>query len=79
MIPITQCAAWKCGRYVIRRVVRLDNAAWPSYWILRKDKLVGRSFSVPDRDWCESIERITKLGRYVEKLSEPKRYSYRIK
>lgn len=78
MIAIVEAATWQCGRYTIHRTCRPDNPAWPRYLIFKGEKLVGRSFSVPDKDWCESIERIEKLGRYVEKLSAPKRYSYRM-
>lgn len=78
MIAIVQYSSWRCGRYTVRRTCRQDNPAWPRYMILRGEKLVGCSFSVPDAGWCESIERITKLGRYVDQLSAPKRYSYRL-
>jgi hypothetical protein len=70
---------WKCGRYTVRQAIRPDNAAFPCYMIFRGDKLVGRSFSVPDRDWCEAIERLAKWGSYVEHSAAPKSYSYRLK
>lgn len=66
------------GRYTVSRILRFDNPFWPAYLIFRGEKLVGRSFSYPDAEWCESIERITKLGRYVDHLSDPKSYNYRL-
>lgn len=78
MIAIVQQMSWRCGRYTVQQTMRQDNPAWARYLIIRNGKVVGASFSVPDADWCESIERITKLGRYVEKLSDPKRYTYRL-
>lgn len=79
MIAIVEPAKWECGRYTVRRSVRPDNPAFARYMIFRGDKLVGRSFSVPDAGWCESIERIEKTGLYVDKLSTPKRFTYRHK
>jgi hypothetical protein len=70
---------WKCGRYIVRQAIRSDNPAFPCYMIFRADKLVGRSFSVPDRDWCEAIERITATGRYVTGTFVLKSYSYRLR
>ena len=78
MIAIVSETSWPCGRYVVRRICRIDNPAWPAYVIFRHGTEVGRSFSVPDESWCEAIERMTELGRYVEKPSQPKRYTYRL-
>ena len=70
---------WKCGRYTVRQAMRLDNPSFPCYQIFRGDKLIGRSFSVPDSDWCEAIERLTKWGRYVDESAPPKSYSYKLR
>lgn len=70
---------WKCGRYTVRATLRLDNPAFARYVIVRGEKIIGTSFSVPDRDWCEAIERLAKWGRYVENSAPPKSYSYRLK
>lgn len=88
MIPIVRERSWSCGKYLVRQAVRQDNPAWPRYIILRPDnraraldpwKIVGQSFSVPDEGWCEAIERITRLGRYVEKLSDLKKITYKLR
>lgn len=76
MIPISGRQTWQCGRYTVQQVVRPDNPAFPRYLIFRNEKLVGVSFSMLDASWCESVERITKLGRYVEELSKPKSYGF---
>src|SRR3990167_3708695 len=70
---------WKCGRYTVRATLRLDNPTFARYVIVRGEKIVGTSFSVPDRAWCEAIERLTKWGSYVEKSAPPKSYSYRLR
>jgi hypothetical protein len=70
---------WKCGRYTVRQTLRLDNPAFARFLILRNGKIVGTSFSMPNRAWCEAIERLAKWGRYVEHSAAPKSYSYRLK
>jgi len=70
--------SWRCGQYTVRVAVRPDNSYWAQYQIYRTakpDKLVGLSFSVPDKDWCESIERRQKLGYFI-KPTVPKKISY---
>ena len=69
---------WRCGAYTVQQAVRLDSPYWPQYQIYRTakpDKLVGLSFSVPDKGWCESIERQQKLGYFIAP-TVPKKISY---
>lgn len=47
----------RLGRYLVRIGLRRDNPAFPVYLIYRGDKLIGRSFSMPDLGCCEYLER----------------------
>lgn len=68
----------KFGPYTVIRTIRLDNAAFPQFTVMRGERIIGRSLSAVDRGWCEFIERHAKLGRYVEGSAPVKHYSYRL-
>lgn len=76
---LPECRTWKCGCYTVHATLRRDNPAFLRYVIVRNHKVIGSSFSVPDRAWCDAIERFAALGRYVETPAPVKRYDYRLK
>lgn len=47
----------RLGRYTVVQRLRFDNPAWPQYVIFAGDKLVGKSFSMPDEGWCQFLEQ----------------------
>lgn len=57
---ICEQKTWDIGPFTIRQAVRPDNPAWPVYLVSRGDKLVGKSFSMPDLSACQWLERQTK-------------------
>lgn len=58
---------WEIGPFVVRQAVRPDNPAWPAYLVFRGEKLVGKSFSMPDLDACQWLERQARDEvRYAE-------------
>jgi hypothetical protein len=44
------------GPFTVRCGMRPDNPAWPVYLIYRRDKLIGRQFSMPSRSDCDSLQ-----------------------
>ena len=76
---LPDCKTWTAGRYTVRQAVRIDNAYWPQYVVMRKGVVVGYSFSLPNADDCASIERFAKTGLYVSESAAPKTYSYRLR
>jgi hypothetical protein len=76
-VQIVENRTFVLGRYVVVQKPRFDSPAWAVYLIYRNNKLVGRSFSVPDEGWCEAIERLAKTGRYAE--APIQKYSYRLR
>ena len=68
----------KFGPYTVIQTVRISNPRWPQFTIIRDGRIVGRSLSAVDLEWCKFIERHAKLGRYVEGSAPVKHYSYRL-
>ena len=75
---LPSCKMWTAGRYTVRQAVRIDNAYWPQYVVMRRGVVVGYSFSLPNADDCTSIERFAKTGLYVSESAPPKHYNYRL-
>ena len=75
---VAETRSFDLGPFTVHQRPRFDNPAFAVYMVFRGIRLVGKSFSVPNRDWCESIERIEKLGRYVLDSAPLKRHSYRL-
>lgn len=67
------------GRFTVRIGLRPDNPAFPVYLVFVKGKLIGKSFSVPDRSACEWLERQNALDRvtYAESSAQPKTQALR--
>lgn len=67
------------GRFTVRIGLRHDNPAFPVYLVFVKGKLIGKSFSVPDRSACEWLERQNALDRvtYAEASAPPKTHTLR--
>ena len=53
MITIALSIRWTIGRFVIHQRPRPDNPHFAVYIVSLKDREIGRSFSIPDRDCCE--------------------------
>lgn len=51
------------GPYTVLCTLRHDNPHWPRYLIFRRDKLIGKQFSIPCRSDCEWHER--RHGQYA--------------
>lgn len=77
-MTLPECKSWALDRYIVRQSLRPDNPLFPRFIIMRGDKVVGYSFSMPDADQCASIERFAKLGRYVLDSAPLKRHTYRL-
>lgn len=54
---IAETFSFEIGHYVVWQKPRFDNPAWPQYVIFRGEKLIGKSFSMPDLDCCRWLER----------------------
>ena len=75
---LPESRTWTLGKYTVRQAVRIDNAAWAQFIIMRGVEVVGYSFSKPDLAQCVSTERITASGRYVKEGGALKFHSYRL-
>lgn len=53
----------KIGRFVVRIGLRPDNPAFPVYLVFRRERLIGRQFSMPSLTDCEWLERTG--GKYA--------------
>ena len=47
---------WEEGPYRIQQRPRPDNSAWAQYIVFRGDRLIGKSFSLPDLGCCQWLE-----------------------
>ena len=70
-----ECKTWKLGRFTVRQGVRPDNPAFAVYMVFVGEKLIGRSFSVPDRGCCEWLQRQHAADRpvYATQSAQPKK------
>lgn len=66
----------KFGPYTVVRTVRLDNARFPQFTVMRGGQIIARSLSALDRGWCEFLERHAKMQRYVEQPTPQGKYSF---
>lgn len=60
---IAETRSFAVGRFTIWQRPRLDNPAWPQYLIYLAERLVGKSFSVPDEECC------TRMARYGDEFA----------
>lgn len=54
---IAETRSFTIGRYTVWQRPRFDNPAFAQYLIYLRDKLLGKSFSLPDIGCCEWVER----------------------
>jgi hypothetical protein len=57
---------FSCGPYTVRQTLRFDNPYWPCFIVSRGNKHIGRCFSVPDKGWCQYLERALKAQQDAE-------------
>lgn len=53
---VCETRTFTLGPYTVRQSPRFDNPAWPVYTILKNDKIIGKSFSIPDLGCCRWLE-----------------------
>lgn len=54
---IADTCSFTLGKFTVQQRPRPDNPAWPVYIVFRGEKLIGKSFSIPDLGCCEWLER----------------------
>lgn len=54
---ISETRAWDVGPYRVQQRPRFDNPAFAVYIVSRGERLIGKSFSLPDLGCCEWLER----------------------
>lgn len=61
------------GVFTVQVRLRPDNPAFPVYVIFRGERLVGRSFSMPDEGCCHWLEaQEANRIRYAEEAAQKK-------
>jgi hypothetical protein len=62
------------GKYIVRVGLRCDNPAFPVYLVYVGNRLIGKSFSVPDEGCCRWLERQDGYAQASAKLKTPRDY-----
>ncbi len=65
MIPIADTREWAIGRFTVQQRPRPDNPACLVYIVFIGANLIGKSFSRPNLDCCESLLHQTPCARHV--------------
>lgn len=47
----------RLGKFTVHVRLRFDNPAWPLYVVYVGERLIGKSFSIPDLGCCQWLER----------------------
>lgn len=71
MTPVAEARMFRVGRYTVRQQMRSDNPAFAQYVVFKGDKLIGKSFSVPDEGCCRWLERQSMSGPVYASISAP--------
>jgi hypothetical protein len=71
---IAETLTFTVGRYRIQQRPRPDNPAWPVYIVFVGQKLIGKSFSMPNLDCCRWLEHWG--DHYANESSPPRRHTY---
>ena len=66
---IADTVSFELGCYTIWQRPRFDNPAWSVFMIYLGDKLIGKSFSRPDLDGCQRIEREGKTKQEASSIA----------
>jgi hypothetical protein len=72
-VNIAECRTFHIGRFTVWQRPRQDNPFWPVYIVFVGERLVGKSFSLPNLDCCRWLERWG--NRYAEDSAAPRRHS----
>lgn len=65
-------------KFTVRAGLRPDNPAFPVYLVFIGERLIGKSFSLPDLECCRWLERqITDRLVYAASSATLKEYSNR--
>lgn len=54
---VCETRTFTLGKFTVRQSPRFDNPAWAVYTVYLGDKVIGKSFSIPDLGCCEYLER----------------------
>ena len=67
----------RLGRFTVVTRLRFDNPAFAQYLVFIGDKLIGKSFSMPDEGTCRWLECQEIAGRtvYAEKSAPLQRHT----
>jgi hypothetical protein len=65
MIPIADTREFQIGCFTVQQRPRPDNPAVPAYVVFIGERLIGKSFSLPNIDCCESLLRQTPCARHI--------------
>lgn len=63
-MQIVEVRSWEIGKFTVRQRPRFDNPSWGQYLVFIGEKLIGKSFSMPDLGACEWLER-QEAGRTI--------------
>jgi hypothetical protein len=74
-MPIAETRCWMIGPYSVQQRPRPDNPAWAVYIVFRGDKLIGKSFSIPDIGCCRWLQA-HQNGQYALPAPERGRTEY---
>lgn len=73
---IAETRSFTVGIYTVWQRPRMDNPAFPQYLIYLRDRLLGKSFSVPDVSCCEWVrEHGSDSPQYAEDSKPLKRWT----
>jgi hypothetical protein len=54
---IAATSSYTLGRFTVQQRPRFDNPAWAVYIVFLGERLIGKSFSMPDIGCCEWLQR----------------------
>lgn len=71
---ICESLTFHVGPYTVHQRPRTDSPGWAVYLVYLEQKFIGKSFSMPNLDCCQWLERSN--GRYAEPSQKPRRHSH---
>lgn len=68
---------FRLGKFTVRQQLRFDNPAFAQFVVFIGERLIGKSFSMPDLGCCEWLERQADLDRvvYAKDSAKPRVYT----
>lgn len=54
---IVESRSWLLGKFTVHQRPRIDSPSWACYLVFIGERLIGKSFSMPDLECCCYLER----------------------